>query len=270
MMCAFAGVPLLFYAQSYRSPVADPALGSGAYSVNYQDAFVFASNPASLGLSPGAGGTSVGIAANRRFMIAELTRYNTVVAFRRKNAGLAVQMNYSGFSGFNESSAGIGFGRNLGKIAVGIQVNYHRLVMTGYDSYGTASADVSLSWQLTEKLRSGIQVVNAVPRNFGPLKDERYASIYKMGLGYEASENCYLSSEILKETEKEVNVFLSVHYQFASRFFGRIGVNTDVGSPFFALGWQQAKLRILVTGSYHSRLGFSPGLMISFENQKKD
>ncbi|RYG05552.1 MAG: hypothetical protein EOO02_03465 [Chitinophagaceae bacterium] len=270
VLCAFAGFPLVFFAQSYRSPVSDPALGSGAYSVNYQDAFVFAANPAALGLSTEQGGTSAGIAARRRFMLTELNQINAVAAFRRRNAGLSVLLNYAGFSEFNESSAGIGFGRNLGKLSLGMQLNYHRLVATGYDSYGTISADLSLLWQLTEKLRSGIQVINALPRNFGPLKDEKYSSIYKMGIGYEASKSCYLSAEILKETEKDVNVFLSVHYQFASEFFGRIGLNTDVGSPFFAAGWQKRKLRILVTGSYHAQLGFSPGLMISFENPKKD
>ncbi|MHA4845227.1 hypothetical protein ACX0G7_13730 [Flavitalea antarctica] len=262
--CAGVLQPLAV-AQSVRSPLAFTDRGAGAFSENFTDVFCLANNPAA---SAGAEGFSAGIYSERRFMLKELSKYHLVIAHAATNGNIALKMNHSGFSGFSESSASLSYGRDLGKIRLGIGFNYHRISISGYGSASTYSADVALIWQLTEKLHAGIHAINPVPVFFGPGKTEQYASVYKMGMGYEISEKCFIAGELWKETGKIVNVMFALQYRFIASLGVRGGFNTDVGQPFAGVDWVFGSIRLGISGSYHPDLGFTPSLLVCFMKEK--
>ncbi|RYY66382.1 MAG: hypothetical protein EOO13_15845 [Chitinophagaceae bacterium] len=238
--------------------------GLGALSKKFADVFCLANNPAA---SMGAEGFSAGIYSERRFMLEELGQYNMVLAYAKSNSIIGAKLNYNGFSEYNESSASLVYGHDLGKLSVGIGFNYHKVTFQAYGAASTYSADLSLIMQLTEKLRAGIQAINPVPVFFGPEKTEKYPAIYKLGLGYEVSEKCFLAGELLKETGKTVNVQVGLQYRLVNSIIFRVGINTDVGRPFAGIDWIFNKLRLCISGSYHPDLGFTPALMIAFMKQ---
>ena len=260
------GLSMVCYSQSFRSPQTAIYSGLGALSKSFQDVFSFAENPAGLNELQGI---SAGLYAERRFMLAELNQYVAAAHYGLVNSGIGIQMHYAGSSAYNESMAGLSYGRNLGKISLGLQFNYHKISISGYGSDGTYSADIAVIWQLTDKLRAGIQVINPVPVFFGPGKSEQYSSMYKLGMGFEFSGKCFLAGEINKETEKTVNVILAIQYGFSGKMYLKAGVNTDIGKPFAGVGWTLADFRLDVTGSYHPGLGFTPGMMVIFKNRKR-
>ena len=80
---------------------------------------------------------------------------------------------------------------------------------------------------LTDKLNAGVHVYNPVGGKLGKESDEKLASAYKLGMGYDASDNFYFSAEIIKEEDKEVNVTGGLQYHFKKQF------NTDESSEDF-------------------------------------
>ncbi|HTE24918.1 hypothetical protein [Flavitalea sp.] len=253
--------------QSASSSESFTERGPGAFSKKFTDIFCLANNPAA---STGSESFSAGIYSERRFMLKELSQYYLVLAHSTTHANIGVKLHYSGFSDYNESSASLSYGRDLGKLRVGMRFNYHKISISGYGSTSTWSADISVIWQLTEKLRAGIQAINPIPVPFGPDKSEHFASLYKLGMGYEIADKCFLGGELYKETGKTVNVQLLLQYRLDSRLSFRGGLNTNVGQPFAGVEWFLNDFRLGIDGSYHPDLGFTPALMISFKKQKSN
>ncbi|MEI8060593.1 MAG: hypothetical protein WCG67_10585, partial [Ferruginibacter sp.] len=89
-------------------------------------------------------------------------------------------------------------------------------------------------------------------------------------LGYDASENFFISTEIIKEEDLSVNVVAGVQYQFANQFFLRTGFLSESSTVFGGIGAGWKKMRVDITASYHPQLGFSPGILfISYLGNKK-
>ncbi|NOT90951.1 PorV/PorQ family protein [Ferruginibacter sp.] len=259
--------------QSIRYSVAMPYIGFGAYSTKQIDPLSFTANQAALANVSQAG---VGLYGERRFLLAATSSYTVATVVPTKRGNFGVQLNYSGFKNFNENKLGLAYGRSLGpKIDVGIQFNYYSYRIPGYNGASSINFEAGAIMHFTEKLNGGIHVYNPVGGKLGTsatpgTSDEKLASAYKFGLGYDASENFFISSEIIKEEDKPVNVVAGVQYHFAKQFFARAGVVSE-SSTFFAgagIGWKN--LRLDVSGSYHPQLGFSPGVLLiaHFGNKK--
>ena len=83
-----------------------------------------------------------------------------------------------------------------------------------------------------------------------------------MGFGYDASDNFFISADIVKEEDKPINVVAGLQYNFAKQFFARAGFMSESGTAFTGLGVAWKNFRLDVSGSYHPQLGFSPGIML--------
>lgn len=248
--------------QNLRYQVALPYLGMGAYSTQQADPFSFTSNQAALAVSKSA---AVGVYGERRFMLSENSAYGIALAIPTKMGNFGVQANYAGFKNFNESKLGVAFGRALGsKLSIGAQFNYYNYQIPQYQTASAINFEGGVIVHLTDKLNAGLHVYNPVGGSLGKSGDEKLAAAYKLGVGYDASENFYASVEVLKEENRSINLKASVQYQFIKQFFARAGFMSETETVFagFGLAWQ--KLRLDISGSYHPQLGFSPGLMLIY------
>jgi predicted porin len=111
---------------------------------------------------------------------------------------------------------------------------------------------------------------NPVGGKFGKQLSEKLASVYSFGLGYDASDNCFVSTVFSKEEDQPVNIIAGMQYQFAQQFFMRIGVNSNTTSVFAGIGAGWKKMRVDIAANYHPQLGFSPGILFLcyFGNKK--
>ncbi len=214
------GVFNAIVAQSIRYSVALPYIGLGAYSTQQNDPLSFTANQAALANVKQAG---IGVYGERRFLLAAINSYTAATAVPTKMGNFGVQLNYSGFKNFNESKIGLAYARSLGKkVDVGIQFNYYGYRIPAYASASTINFEAGAIIHFTEKLNGGFHVYNPVGGKLGS-SEEKLASAYKFGLGYDASENFFISSEIIKEEDKPVNVIAGIQYHFAKQFFARAG-----------------------------------------------
>jgi hypothetical protein len=253
-------------AQTLRYPVAAPYIGQGAYSYHFVDVFAANTNQAALARLPVM---SAGVYAERRFMQEGLNSYSAAVGLPVRSGGLGITANYQGSAAYNESQVGIGYGKKLGQVDLGVRFCYSMMQAAGYGSDGAVTVELGSIWHITDKVHTGIHVYNPAGGKFGKQGQEQLARIYKMGLGYEVSENLLLTAEMVKEEDRPVNVYAGLQYVLDSRFFLRGGVSTAIATPWLAAGWAWKNIRADITASYHPQLGVTPGLLLLFTGKKE-
>lgn len=258
------GLSLLFtnhlIAQSLRYSIALPYTSLSGYSNKQKDAFSFTSNQAALASTKQ---TSVGVYGERRFLLAETSSYAAAIAIPTKLGNVGVSMNYAGFKNFNENKIGLAYARSLGeKVDVGVQFNYYGYTIPAYSKASAIFFEAGAIIHFTEDFNGGIHVYNPVGGKLNNIDNEKLASAYKMGFGYDASDNFFISADIIKEEDKPINVVAGLQYNFAKQFFARAGFMSESGTAFTGLGVAWKNFRLDVAGSYHPQLGFSPGILL--------
>ncbi len=264
----------LVTAQSLRYSIAQPYISLSAYSQKQNDALSFTGNQAALAQTKFAG---IGVYGERRFMLKETSAYTLGAAFPTRLGNFGLQLNYAGFKNFNENKIGLAYARKLGKVVdVGIQFNYYGYRIPAYGNASTINFEIGAMMHLTDKLNAGIHVYNPVGGKLGTstslsAKEEKLASSYKAGLGYDASDQFFICAEIIKEEDKPVNVIAGLQYQFTKQFFARAGFISESTTAYAGAGIGWKNLRLDISSGYHPQLGFSPGilLMVHFNSRKE-
>jgi len=257
----------LLSAQSLRYSLAQPYISLSAYSQKQHDPLSFTGNQAALAQTKQAG---IGVFGERRFMLKETSVHTLATAVPTRLGNIGVQLNYAGFKNFRENKIGLAYARKLGKLVdVGVQFNYY-----GYNipAYGKASAinfEIGAMFHLTDKLNAGIHVYNPVGGKLGKNSEEKLASAYKVGLGYDASDKFFISSEIIKEEDKAINIIAGLQYQFAKQFFAKAGFISESATAYAGAGVGWKNLRLDISSSYHPQLGFSPGILLMMRFKSK-
>ena len=247
-------------AQSLRYSIAQPYINLSAYSQKQNDALSFTGNQAALAQTKNAG---AGIYGERRFLLKETSSYTLGAAFPTRMGNFGLQLNYSGFKNFNENKIGLAYARKLGKVVdVGVQFNYYGYRIPAYGNASSINFEIGAMMHLTDKLNAGVHVYNPVGGKLGKDKEEKLASVYKAGLGYDASDHFFVSAEIIKEEDKPVNVIAGLQYQFAKQFFARAGFISESTTAYAGAGISWKNLRLDISSGYHPQLGFSPGILL--------
>ena len=254
-------------AQSLRYTLAQPYISLSAYSMQQNDPLSYTSNQAALAQSKNAG---IGLFGERRFLLGETSAYTLAASLPTRLGNFGIQLNYAGFKNFSENKIGLAYARKLGKVVdIGVQFNYYGYRIPSYGNASTINFEMGALLHLTDKLNAGIHVYNPVGGKLGKDSEEKIASAYKFGLGYDASEKFFISAEIIKEEDKAVNVIAGLQYQFAKQFFAKAGFISESGTPYAGAGVGWKNLRLDISSSYHPQLGFSPGLLLIMNFKSK-
>ncbi len=260
----FFGLHLCYFAiaQSLRYSIGMPYLNLSAYSTKQTDPFSFSGNQAALAKTITGG---VGIYGERRFLLADNSVYGLVAALPTKLGNFGVQVNYAGFQNFNEQKVGLAYGRSLSdKVDIGIQFNYYSYKIPAYQNGSAVNFEGGAIFHLSEKLNAGVHVYNPVGGNIDKVNNEKLAAVYKFGLGYDASDNFYISTEIVKEEDQPLNVTGVFQYRFKKQFFARGGFRSDNNTGYGGVGFLYNKLRIDVAANFHPQLGVSPAILLIY------
>ena len=253
--------------QTVRRPVAAVYTGLGAYSINHIDPFSFTNNQASLAQFKNA---SAGVYGERRFMLEELSLYQLAVAVPTKSGNFGVKAGYFGFNEYNESQIGLAYARKLGSaVDVGVQFNYNGVQVSGYGNSTAVNFEVGTILHVTDKINAGVHVYNPVGGKFGKNAEEKLASIYTFGVGYDASDKFFVSMEIQKEEDKNVNVNAGLQYRFLPQVMARVGVISNTSTTYAGVGLLLKTFRVDVVASFHPQLGVTPGLSLIYFSKKK-
>jgi len=267
LILLFLSIHFIINGQTVRRPVAAVYTGLGAYSNNHIDVFSFSNNQASLAQMKNA---SAGVYGERRFMLNELSLYQFAIAVPTNAGNFGVNAGYFGFSDYNESQMGLAYARKLGnKVDIGVQFNYNGIQASGYGNSSAVNFEIGTVFHLTDKLNAGVHAYNPIGGKYGKNSEEKLASVYTVGLGYEASDKFFISTEIEKEENQPVNINAGMQYKFLPQFMARAGIATNTSNVFAGVGLFLKTFRLDIVSSYHPQLGVTPGLMLVFNFSKK-
>lgn len=242
--------------------------GLGAYSINHADVFSFTANQAALAQMKNA---SAGVYGEKRFLLEVLSLYHFAVAVPASSGNFGVKGGYYGFSDYNESQLGLAYARKLGqKVDVGVQFNYNSIRISGYGNASAINFEIGTLLHLTDRLHAGVHAYNPVGGKFGKNADEKLASVYSFGFGYEASENFFVSAEIEKEENQPVNVNAGMQYKFLPQLMARCGIATNTSTLYAGMGLYLKNFRLDVVASHHPQLGVTPGLMLLYDFKRRE
>lgn len=247
-------------------PVSTGDIRSGAYSTHFADAFSFAANAASLGA---AKEILCGLSLERKWMLKELNHYELAGSFGRGHGGIGVALAYSGDADYHEQAIKLAYGKNLGKLEVGIFFNYLNNQAAGYSSIGYGYCGAGIRFHVSEKLISGWELSLPVMGQLGKQNPETGPRQYALGFGYEANASLFMAAQLVKESGVPMNLIVSVEYRYADQFLFSFGIESGIGSPYFKTGWKKNQLCIQLYSVYHPVLGFSPGLQLLWQKKNK-
>jgi len=264
---ALAIVPtVVAFPQTLRQPLSAVYLNLSAYSTQHSDVFSFVNNQAALAQTKNA---HIGFYSEDRFLLQQTTIYTTALALPTDKGDFGIDIRYAGFKNFNEDQIGLAYARNLGKkIDVGAQFNYYSCRIPSYNSASAVSIELGAIAHLTDQLNLGMHVYNPVGGNFYGT-DEKLPSIFTVGMGYDASEVFYVSTEIVKEEDFPASINAGVQYRFQKRFFARAGIASATSSNYVGFGVAWNSFRMDISVSWHPQLGLSPGLLFIMDMDKK-
>jgi hypothetical protein len=252
-------------AQPFHINSGDAYIMNGAYSNHFTDAFSFMSNPACLGTSNDFYG---GLLVENKWMLKELDNYTLAASGILPKGGLGISFQYSGDADYNEQSLELAYGKNLGKMEIGIRFDYLWDKAAGYPGVGFGSSSIGMRFHVSEKLITGWEVGLPVFGRAGETNTERGPRFFRMGFGYEWDSNLFIAIQIEKVSGLPMNVVCSIEYRYNEQFFFSFGINSNTGTPFFKTGWKKNHLCIQLYTMYEPVLGFSPGLILLWNGKK--
>lgn len=257
---------LSLHAQTLRMPVSTIYPSLTTYSAQFNDAFSFRSNTAALA---GIKNFSSGVFSERRFMLQELSSYSFAAVLPTTTGNFGIRGDYHGGQSYNETTAGFGYGRRLGgKVDVGVQFHYFSMNAAGYGSASAITFDAGAIFHLTEAVQTGLHVYNPIGMKIGKTGEEKLPAIYSAGIGYDASQQLFIGTEIQKTEDQPLNVNAGLHYKFADKLIARGGISSTTSVYYIGFGVQLKSLRLDATSSFHPYLGITPGLLLMYSPQK--
>ena len=262
----FIGGMLLVRGQHLPNPLFSAVSAAGGYGDMHQDVFGALVNPANVAH---AASLSAGIYGERRYMLEGLQQFCGLVRFPLVKSGLGLQLDYAGSALMNETALGIAYGKKLGEqLSVGIRFQYYQLQVPGYVRAPALWAGAGLLFQLTPQLQTGFSFTRSAKPQLHS-SEPPLTQVYRFGMGYEPSQRVCISTDWIKETNKNLMGVIALRYAFEEGFRLRLAWQTTTQQPVAGAGlyWKGSWTDLLI--SYHPHLGFTPAFQMSWNASGK-
>lgn len=234
----------------------------GNASLTFTDINSIFTNQAGLGYLENLSFTVYG---ERRFLMAEgLNSFLVGAAYPHQQIGtIGLSLHYFGYGKYNEQKIGLSYARKLFKrFSIGAQFNY---LGTRIGEYGTAHSftfELGILAKVTKHFHLAAHTFS--PARIELPNGDPLPSIFKIGAAYIPSQKLRLTAEIEKDLLHPFNGRFGLEYHPIHILYIRAGVSTTPVMASFGLGLHMKGLKIDIATSYHTVLGFTPSLSVSY------
>jgi hypothetical protein len=265
-ICVFFSGVFLSAQSNFTIGARAAALG-GASSV-FHDVWSAQNNQAGLGFIEK---TEMGAYYENRFLLKELgyTAFCAAVPIKKKG-GFGITLNSFGYSVYRQSKAGVGYGMKFGpNFSAGIQLDYLYTQISDaagfYGRKGVFTGELGFQARLTKQVIFAGHIFNPMRVKLSAYNNEIIPATIKAGLQYKVSEKVSLITEAQKSSYQKFQFKGGIEYLPAKDFYLRAGVSTNPVQMSFGAGVNLQGLRIDLSSSWHSVLGFSPQIGMSYQ-----
>lgn len=202
----------------------------------------------------------------RKFMLKEFSLNSLAAALPYKSGTFGFQINYFGFSKYNEIKIGMAYALKLSKrFSAGLQLDQFRYSIP---SLGIKNSWITFELGLLEKVTNtftiGLHVFNPIPGNTETTAIPLQPSYTKFGFNYSPIKNVNLLSEV------EIGLHQQASFRFGAEYFVSNSLSLQHGissNPFkysFGVGYNWKKFSIGIAFPQHPYLGYSPVFDIKY------
>ena len=244
------------------------AAGLGGASVTHSDAFSVFSNQAGLA---NLNSLSVGVYGQNNFLIKDLNWYALGVGIPIKSAGaFGVGASFYGGEFYKETQFKVGYGMLLfEKLSLGAEFNFTNFSITGYGSQAAFTFGLGAQYNITSELKVGAHIFNPLRIELTDLEDDRLHTLIKAGIAYEPSNKVGIYVEMEKNLDKKPMFKGGIEYRVLEKLHLRASATGQPTAAYFGIGVPLGGLSIDIANGFHTVLGYSPHLSISYSLPKK-
>ena len=182
------------------------------------------------------------------------------------NNTLGVAVIHNGLKGISSlSTISAAYARSFARnISVSITTNYSSLKITDYGSDQSFSVDIGLQIDILEELRLGAIFRNISSDMFVSNREQYLSSEIGLGIKYDVSKSIFLSSDLYFDNVRQLALRSGMSYIINNMFSIGLGMSTEGTQYYAGVGLYLRKFRINFSSSFHSQLGSSPQVAMSY------
>lgn len=255
--------PFALLASNGDGPIGPRSASLGHASSCLYDVWSTRNNQGSLGFVRQA---EAGAFYENRFFVKELTQSGFAAAMPVKKGTFGLCYSSLGYKLYRESQLNLSYGMQLSEIiSAGISIDYLNTKIG--DIYGQANAftgAVGLTAKILPQITVSTHIYNPFRAKITNYNNEKVPTIYKFGAQYIFSKQVFLVAEAEKTSMQKINIKGGIEYKPSSLIYIRVGGSSYPTQAAFGVGVNYNGLKIDVSSMYHSVLGLSPQVGLSY------
>jgi hypothetical protein len=255
--------PFAVNASNGDGPIGARSAALGHASSCLHDVWSTRNNQGSLGFVRRA---EAGAFYENRFFVKELTQSGFAAAMPIKKGTFGLSYSSLGYKLYRESQASLSYGMLLGEnISAGVAIDYLNTKIA--DIYGQANAftgSVGLTAKLTQQIVISTHIYNPFRAKITNYNNEKVPTIFKFGAQYIFSKKVFIIAEAEKTSAQKINIKGGIEYNPSSLIYIRVGGASYPTQAGFGIGVNYQGLKIDISSMYHSVLGMSPQIGLSY------
>lgn len=261
--------PIYLFSSNGDGPIGVRSAALGHASSCLFDVWSARNNQGSLGF---VRKSEVGAFYENRFFVKELTQSGFAAAIPIKKGTFGLSYSSLGYKLYRESHMTLSYGMKLtDNISAGIGFDYLNTRIA--DIYGKANAitgSVGLTAKILPQVVISSHVFNPFRAKITNYNNEKIPTIFKLGAQYIFSKKVSILAEAEKTSAQKINMKGGIEYNPSSLIYLRVGGSSYPTQASFGVGVNYNGLKIDMCTSYHSILGLSPqiGLSYTFGKEK--
>lgn len=216
--------------------------------------------------------TEIGAFYENRFFVKELSQSGIVIALPIKKGTFGLTYSTMGYKLYRESQASLAYSIKLNEnIGIGVSIDYlNTKIADIYGQANTVTGSLGITAKLTKQIIFSTHIYNPFKAKITNYNNETVPTIFKLGAQYIFSKKVSLMLEAEKTSLQKINVKGGIEYTPSSLIYIRVGAASYPTQAAFGIGVNYQNLKIDVSSMYHSVLGFSPqiGLSYAFGKEK--
>lgn len=263
ILLIFISLPFCYYASNGEGAIGARSASLGHSSTTLFDVWSARNNQGSLAFVRKA---EAGAFYENRFFLKELSQSGFGVVMPIKKGTFGLTYSTFGYKLYRESQVTLSYAIKLNEmIGVGVGIDYLNTKIA--DIYGQANAftgSVGLTAKLIPQLMISTHIYNPFRTKITNYNNEKVPTIFKFGAQYTFSKKVFLVAEAEKTSAQKLNIKGGIEYNPSSLIYLRVGGSSYPNQAAFGIGVNYQGLKIDVSSMYHSVLGFSPQVGLSY------
>jgi hypothetical protein len=250
-------------------PIGAEAAGLGNASVNLKGRAAVFANPAGLIFTKQH---EVMAGIENRFGLADgLLSMHAAYLHRLARTGLGLSVYRLGDELFSQHQLALNFSQQVGAFTFGARLRQHQYSGEGIETHFAMAIDLGGMFLISDALQYGLLIRNINQASFSNGLTDQLPTSLQTGLSYLPDDRLCLHANLLYELEAQPLLQIGMGYRALEPLQIRSGLNTG-SNPlyFFGLGFNHTVLTIDYSLEWHSRLGISQQLGLSYKLKKHE